>query len=435
MLYTHNKHWYAIGLAWSDFVDSAQARAHVRKARKPSIVVDVTGQGTGQQAVAVGLSDDAPLPGSVVSAAMAVGLVFPNTLICQTLADGRVWFASVASGVPFSGHDRIVSQEEVAPLLREQMSYVHDIVGDARDAKMSLTDALSLYESQVADGRITRSQVHAARLRPPASHAKRVAAASVVALALASAGLVLWLDDTDLRRAADREEALARLTQGREQAARQAAEKQARVAAFRHAVDQRRAQLRASQQAPRAQWEIWERVRRQLPLTVNGYVADAMECAPARCVIRWQAGSALVRYVDKAAIPDWIEDVEPATTARSEVALAPAPVQVAAPQGPNAAALRLAIAQALQFQAPDAGVGTPAAIVMTPPPGLGLQPVDLGTGGSVRIALGGPAALVRAHDVMATLGALPVSLESVRWTHMASSPSMELDGRWTFVNR
>jgi hypothetical protein len=36
---------------------------------------------------------------------------------------------------------------------------------------------------------------------------------------------------------------------------------------------------------------------------------------------------------------------------------------------------------------------------------------------------------------MVTLGALPVSLESVRWTRLASSPSMELDGRWTFVNR
>ena len=106
MLYTHNQNLYAMGLAWSDFVDAAEARAHVRQSRKPSIVVDVTGQGTGQQAVAVGLWDDAAFAGPVVSAAMAVGLVIPNTLICQTLGDGRVWFASVASGVPFSGHDR-----------------------------------------------------------------------------------------------------------------------------------------------------------------------------------------------------------------------------------------------------------------------------------------------------------------------------------------
>jgi hypothetical protein len=142
-----------------------------------------------------------------------------------------------------------------------------------------------------------------------------------------------------------------------------------------------------------------------------------------------------VRYVDKVAIPDWVEDVEPATAARSEVALAAAPIQPSVAQGPNAAALRLVIAQALQFQVADASVAAPAPIVMAPPAELGLQAADLGSGGSLRIAIGGPASLVRAQDAVASMRALPVSLESVRWTHLASAPSMELDGRWVFVNR
>ncbi len=432
MLYTHNNHWYAIGLAWSDFVDAAQARAHVRQARQPSIVVDVTA--AGQPAVAVGLCDDAPLPGPVVSAAMAVGLVFPDTLICQTLADGRVWFASVASGVPFSGHDRIVSQEEVAPLLREQTSHVPGMVGDARGATMSLAEALDRYESQVADGRISRSQVASVRLQPAASPVRRAIGAAALALALAGIGLVLWMEGIDLRSAADRQAALARLTQGREQAARLAAERQARITAFQQAVEQRRAQLLAAQPGPLDQWAIWERARRQLPFTVNGYIADAMECTPARCVVRWQASSAQVRFVDKAAIPDGVDDLEPAATASSQVRLEPAPVRTAAPQGPSAAALRLAIAQALQFQASDATVAQPSAVVMTAPAELGLPAVDLGAAGALRIAIGGPAALVRGHDAVAMLRALPVSLDTVRWTQLRSSPALELEGRWTFVN-
>lgn len=435
MIYRHRDRSYAIGMTWSDFVGRAEARAYLKRAGKPWQLAEVPGDAAGPDGVAVGIAHDVHLQAGMASGAMAIGRLFPNALIRQSLPDGRVWVARLAAGVPCADRDEILSAEEAAARLAEPALRDAILVGDADGARVSVDEAFSLYEEQAGDGRIDKAQARAIRVQAAPSLIRPLAATAVLLLVLGGLAASLWTWRDQLRDAQSRRAAFERLAVGQAEAGRREAERQQRIAAFRRIVAERRLALAQAQEDPRGQWAVWETARRRLPLSVNGYVADAMGCDRKQCTVHWKASGPRVRMVDQAAIANWIEDGTSTATPRSSVDLPPAADSRAGMrQGASAAALHLALAQALQFEGGGAGLGPARPETVAPPVDTGLAPVVVGMTGELRLAASGPAALMRANDLMRALQHLPVRLESVRWSQLSSGPAMTMQARWIYVN-
>lgn len=434
MIYAHGDRPYAIGMTWSDFVGRAAARAHLRRAGRPWLLAEVPGDATGPDGVAVGIAHDEGLRPGMTSGAMAIGRLFPNALIRQSLPDGRVWVAGLAAGVPCAGRDEVLSIDEAAARLAEPPPRDAILVGDADGARLSVGAALALYEEQVGDGRIDRGQARALRLQPAPSLLRPLAATAVLLLLLGGLVAGLWTWRGQLRDAQSRRAAFERLTVSQAEQSRREAERQQRIGAFQRKVEERRLALAQAQEDPRGQWAVWEAARRQLPLSVNGYVADAMTCDRRQCTVQWKASGPRVRVVDQAAISNWIEDGTPMAAPRSSVDLPPAAASGAGiRQGGSAAALQLALAQALQFEGGAAGLGPARPETVIPPADPGLAPLVVGMTGELRLSASGPAALVRANDLMRSMQRLPVRLESLHWSQLSSGPAMTVEARWIYV--
>jgi pilin accessory protein (PilO) len=439
MIYQHLKKKYAIGMMWAEHPDTAAAKSAVKSERKPYVTAESIGQQDNShiQTIAVGHYEGEKVRGVVYSGAMAVGLVEPSTIICQSLSDDRVWFAVVHSGVPYAGHDNIVTHEEADALLKEQIAFSSTVIGDVTGAKMSLDEALSLLDSQISDGRIQKKQMQDIALRQPPSMAKIGLQAGLVLSLAAAAAAGWWIYDTQLRSASARNAALARMTKSQEEQKRLEEQKRRLIQAYNAQVAAKTGELEQAQSGPLGQWLAWEAVRKSLPLTLNGYTPDTMECGPTKCTVTWKGDGPLVRYVDKAALPNWVEDNEPSTAATSEYVIAALPASRQALPGADAVALRLRIAQLLQFTE-GASVGAPQPVIVKAPPSppeTGLVQADLGFTGEVRMGVGGNTAIVKLGQALAELRAQPVALKSVRWTQLSTrEPSAQIEGYWARLN-
>jgi hypothetical protein len=437
MIYRHQHHAYAIGMAWSDFVGRSEARAHLKRACRPYVLADVTaGAGSSGGDVALGLAPEPRLQTGVASGAMAIGRLFPDAVIRQSLSDGRVWVARLSAGIPCSGRDELLDSAQAAVRLAEQALRDAVVVGDADGARLSVDEALALYEAQVDDGRIGRAQARAIRLQRAPSLKRPLVVAAVLLLVAGAVTASLWNWRAQLHDAQSRRAAFARLTTSQEQARRREAERQQRLAAFRKAVEEKRLALAQEQEDPRVQWTHWEQARSRLPLSVHGWVPDAMDCDRTQCTVFWKAAGPRVRLVDQTALANWIEDGPPTFAPRSRVDL---PLAAGSWtelwQGGSAAALQLALAQALQFEGGTAGLGSGRVETVAAPPELGLAPAAIGVTGELRLAASGPAALIRAGDAIRALHRLPVRLQSLHWSQLAGSPAMTLEARWIYVNQ
>jgi hypothetical protein len=437
MIYEHHKKRFAVGMTWSDHLNMAAAKASWKAEGKPYVFAETISQqdegGSHFQTIAVGLYAGEKVRGAVYSAAMAIGLVEPNTIICQSLTGDRVWFAVVHTGVPYAGHDAIVSHEEADSLLKDQIAFNSTVIGDVTGAKMSLDEALGLLDSQISDGRIQKQQMTAIALHQPPSMA-RIALQSGLALSLiAAAAAGWWIYDTQLRSASARNAALSRMTKTQEEQRRIEEQRKRLIDQYNAQVAAKTAVLELAQGGPLDQWHAWEEVRRSLPLTLNGYTPDTMECVPAKCTVTWKGEGPLVRYVDKAALPNWVEDAEPSTAATSEFVIASLPVRRQARKGVDAVSLRLHIAQLLQFSE-GASVGPPQPIVVNAPPSppeTGLKQADLGFTGEFRIGVGGNTAILKLGQALGEVRDQPIALKSVRWTMLATpEPSAQIEGYW-----
>ena len=177
----------------------------------------------------------------------------------------------------------------------------------------------------------------------------------------------------------------------------------------------KKATVEVAQTGTLEQWQDWERSRKSRPRTVNGYMPDTMECSAAKCTVSWKGNGPLVRFVDKAAIPNWVEDQEPSTSATSEYQVSAIPIKHQTNQGADAVSLRLHIAQALQFnEGVSVGAPQPVFVPAPPPqPPTDLKQADLGFTGDFRVGAGGNASIIQVGQALGEVRALPTAPNSL----------------------
>lgn len=436
MIYSQNKRSYVMGMSWSDQGGNiGEAKSFAKRERRPYVIVP-THDATGERVFAVGIhGGNEAIKGRTFSAALALGLVEPNAVICQALADNTVWFSVLRAGAPIAGEDRVVSAEESDDFLRQHLGMADCVIGDVTGAKYPLNTAFDEFEQRIADGRINKEQLKAIQIALPTTTTQLALQASLVLSLVAALGVGWWVYDRHLSSEKARKAALSQVTKSQEEAARLEAQRKAAIETYNRQVAEKRAEIERALGGPMAQWQAWESVRRSLPRSVNGYEPDSMECTPAKCTVNWRASGPTVRFVDKAALPGWVEDYEPGLTARSEFVLQPVTSTTATLRAEDAPKLRLAIAQTLQFVT-DSSIGAPQPAAFTPPaqpPDTGLQPVNLGFTGDLRMAGAGASGLLKLNQAMQAVKHAPIALKSIRWSQLSTSaPGAEVDGYWAF---
>lgn len=436
MIYTHNKRQYAIGMEWSDCEDASAAKTHIKDHKQPYLKVAADPSGA-SKAVAVGLFEPSKAR-NLLSCSMAVGLVEPDVIIFHKLSDESVWIAVLHSGLPYSGMEHILPVEKAQELLREQMLYTSLVIGDMPGSK-NLNDVLSQFESWASEGRLTKQQVASIQVLQPSSTTRLVLYAALVLSLAAAVTTGWWLYQRFLSDAATRKNALSKLSQTRAEQEKLEEERQRRIAQFNSQVAAKREEMSRGLAGPQATWQAWDNVRRKIPLTVNGYVPQVMECTLQKCTVTWGAQGPDVRMVDRAAIPNWIETLEPTLEAKSEYALPAIASMPRAMLQQDAARTRLHIAQMLQFAVEAAAVGPVATVTITPappPPETGLKAVTLGAIGDLRIVASGDTAVLKVTQAIAQLRDQPVALKAAHFTQLdAGTPAVDIEGYWVFVDK
>ena len=438
---------FAMGLQWSVHDSLALARAHAAGSKHPSWVhapLQVNrGQGATERTPPTAQSRSAAFPfalgvhsgrirGTVLCAAMAVGLVKPDVVVCQRLSHDKVWLCVISGGLPFPDQDRIIDAALAPQALDEVMTYAHEIVGDVPSANASLSDVLSEFERRVRDRVIDRTQFRSIRLRRSPSRLRRwlLASLPVVVLAVAWIGWQGWQFIS--AREQGRQSSLAGLSQSREAAAVKAAARARLMQSWRESVARQHAELEVRPHALTTRWLQWNTVRRNLPLTLAGYQPESLNCDDKRCLATWVARSAWARLADRDLIPDLVAGSDGTETLQSQIAL-PAPVQAAATGGRVRAPemLQQALASATQYIAPEIRMSPLQPVAVSAPAELGIAPEVVGAKGRLQLQLRGSMALLRANDVIGELAHWPVRLQSVSWGQVSSAqPSVDLQAEY-----
>ena len=70
------------------------------------------------------------------------------------------------------------------------------------------------------------------------------------------------------------------------------------------------------------------------------------------------------------------------------------------------------------------------AVVVEPPPNLGLSPQTVGHAGKIRVQLQGATSLISAADAIAALDSYPVSVTSITYTGLNQGPSVSIEATY-----
>ena len=438
MLLTHQKRHYALGLAWATAHDAAEARRESKNRPKAHRVVLPSG---GQ--FWLGLYDE-PVKGNTYAAALAIGLVEPNVIVCEAVSDTHSWICSIVDGLPVVGYDRLELTEDARDTVGEWTSMFHKagFVGDLPGAKASLVEVLEQLGQAIDTKRINGKQLAATRLQSQGISlgsvevsARSVASVMVLA-ALPALGWFGWQAWLKIKAASAAQQlSMANAAKQAMNAEQIAAERRARAADFQRQVAAKRAELEQQAKASSdAVWHEWHAIRRALPVSAFGYQPTTMKCDTGSCQVEWSGSGPFTLPADKARLPGVLPNMEPTLTASSRFPLSSAPlarpdlVSYTRPEE-----LRFALANAAILHLPGLQVDAMQPVVMTPAPDLGLAPVTLGATGKLRVTLDGRAPLVMAEGAHRFLSQWPVHLTSIRFDSLNQASGITLEGTYIVV--
>lgn len=415
MLLRHHNKDYALGLMWASAHDAGEARRESKSRPKAHRVLLPAG---GQ--FWIGLYDE-PVKRNTYAAALAVGLVEPNVIVCEQVNDAQTWVCSIVDGLPVVGYDLLVPNDEARDTVAQwtSMFVKAQFIGDLPGAKSSLVEVLDALAKAIKSKSksISAKQLAAIRLQRQGISVGSIATMTAI-LCIPLAGWFGWQAWLKIKASSTaRQLSMASAAKHVMNAERAAAERRERIEDFRRQVAVKRAELeRQGGTPPEPVWRQWNAVRRALPIIAHGYKPMSMSCDTASCKVDWTGAGPFTLPSDKRLLPGVLPNVEPTLAATSQFPLTP-PGTTRAPLYAYTApeALWFALASAATVSLPGLQVDAMQPVVVSPPPELGLSPVTIGAVGKLRIALNGPTALVLADDVYSFLSLWPVQLTSIRF--------------------
>lgn len=258
----------AIGVEWTLHESKALARRSL-SGRRHLKVVGKSVDGEYLQ----GVVEQPGWRSTVQSAAWLLAETGETIIVYHRLDDGLVWMCGVSNGSPNAGYDQVVTPAEADKLFTDLTSTWTKpmIIGDEPGAIMPLNVFLD---------RPGLLNAKSAVMENP--HAKLIKS-GLFLVGVAAVFVLYFIGDVAVKAAA------ARTAENQAiiiQAQQKKAEEQHRKA-LQAAVDEARSKI-FEQPDMLQQYGIWHDFLRQVPLSVNGWRPQSVNCVPAECQVSWK---------------------------------------------------------------------------------------------------------------------------------------------------
>ena len=427
---------YALGLQWSIALSSREAQQEAKTLPKANRVIYPS---NGQYWLGLDLDFSAE---PAYAAALVVGSIEPNSIICHPLKDETSWVCALLDGLPAAEYDVIVPSDQARDLVSEWGSIFAKstvYIGNIAGSKMPLEECLAEFDRRLADKAdkaITRKLLKQFKLVKPGVSVVSIGLVMLV-LAIPVAGFLGYTAYKRVKQAdIDRNMSIAAMANQALNAEKMAAERAKKIALFESQVAAKRLELAAAESSSQAGvWRQWQSVRTQLPLVSHGYSPMTMNCERASCSVNWLGQGLYTLPVDKRLLPGVVPNVEPTLKAISVFPIAASPAQtVAKLRYESPEALRFALASAATAALPSLVVDPMQPVVLTPPPELKLPPVNAGTVGKWRVVLQGPLAPLQVQDAFVFLDRWPVEITSLRYGSLSDVGEIEIQGNYVLAS-
>lgn len=421
----------ALGMDWSLAMSKGEVRTRLKEKKRAAVSVL---SGSDNQ-FWVGLYEGV-VPKRTLSGAALLGLVAPSAIICQSVDDAHSysWICAIQDGKPVvGGYDAIVTRDEANTRAMEYLTLFSSaqLYGDVTGAKASVQALVEQVEARVADKSITKKMLAACEVRRQGVSVAAVLQLVLIA-ALPVAGWFGWKEyqKFDIARKAAAINA-ANASKQAMTAQQLEVEKQRLITEFHAKVAARRAEFQQASRAGNAAplWLASTLVRRDLPISAaGGYVPTTLNCIPTGCTVTWEGRGRFTMASDKREITGR-EDSDLATSATTQVPLPAAGVVGTQFPAVSAEWLRRSLTERLK-RTPGVSIEEARAVVVEPPPNLGLSPQTVGHAGNIRVQLQGATSLISAADAIAALDSYPVSVTSITYTGLNQGPSVSIEATY-----
>jgi len=418
-LIEREKFKYAIGVDWGDHVSGGKAAKALSESGQANYL-QLTHKGAdGAKVHILGLAGGDRVAVGAIAAGLAVGMLYPSCVIAHAIGDGNWWIAEIIDGMPGAGSDRIVTEQEATDFVTDAYQRGQDtIIGSTPQTRDTLAAVLQSFEDGVDTKNIAPKMVAQMKVRRRMSAGLRLVL-TLAPIVILAGGAAFWYFKADqIKR-----QGLA-ISRAKSQAALSAeeakkAEEIARLRAqFQLDVESGRKSIQAQMHSNAVQqWLAWDRVRRSLPVSVGGFVPDAMRCEPTNCTVTWVKKGVRVEIAAQTNLPG--EAMDPLGTASPRTRFDLAPVAELLP-GQASAHDVMTYRMLLQYAVPSASVGDVTDVHVMPPAGLTDPPVVIGKSGTISYSAPGSRALVASMDFVQIIHGLGVGLVSGQFSGMSS---------------
>ena len=316
----HKKRVLVFGLQWSLQESKLDAR---RAVAGSSASVQIPFQGK----IALGCSSESEAKQSnAYSAGAFIGLGFPNAIVTYEIeGTDQSWVCAIMDGVPVPGKDQVVETSQVRTQVADMSVWLSGgvIIGGLNGASLTLQDALEQVEEAISRKVIKQSTVAQCRFERAGFKFKHFALSLGITGLVAAGGAGFMFYQQKLADERAREKFLSEMLQREEERKAQEAKIAAAIAQFKQKVEAERNRVNSTGSAFQ-QWNACDRLRKQLKLSVYGYVPQKLTCDFARkkATLEWSQNDRNLRVAGRPHLPGVINPLETDKSPISEFDLA-----------------------------------------------------------------------------------------------------------------
>lgn len=304
----HKKRVLVFGLQWSLQENKLDAR---RAVVGSSASVQIPFQGK----IALGCSSEPEAKQTnAYSAGAFIGLGFPNAIVTFDIeGTDQSWVCAIMDGVPVPGKDQVVETSQVRSQVADMSVWLSGgvIIGSLNGASLSLQDALDQVEDAISRKAIKQATVALCRFERSGFKPKHFVYSLCITAIVGAVGAAFMFYQQQLADEKAREKFLREMLQREEERKAQEAKVAAAIALFKQKVEAERAIVSSAGLAI-SQWNACDRLRKQLKLSVFGYVPQKLICdfSKNKATLEWSQNDRNLRVAGRPHLPGVINPLE-----------------------------------------------------------------------------------------------------------------------------
>jgi hypothetical protein len=419
----------ALGIDWSMPSNAREIRTEKKRRTKQDFVLSsVAGQNW--------LGFHAPITGKVYAGALLVAMVKPNAVVYCPCDDSNAWVCAIYEGMPVVGHDKVLPIAEARNTAVEWSSMFAkaEVIGDIAGARATFADVIAVLDEGLAAKVIQKKQVAVALLNKHGISYRQIAVVALGGCLLVGSFFAFQTyRDIQRRNAASQlsfEDGARQAVMSANGKARIEAEQTAKAAAYKSQIE---SALRdhTKRTSVAALWSAFVAVRQSLPVSMNGYKPQAVDCTAQHCRVTWQGAGRFTSAAGKLSLPNVERNLTADLSAVSVFPVSVGDDAMPASQARTAEELRFIFQSYFGVHVTSFQADAMQAVLVNPPAGLAVAPKVVAEIGKWRMQIQAVAAVIDAKTMLGMLAKWPARVQMIRYQPAAGL--VDVEGEYVFL--